>query len=169
MLQSGHSAEHCGASNTNSAAMREALLRSNDASRPRFALRHGLPHQHTPPFWADLSPFLAYTAAKRIPGYVPVIAPAHTCRVLPTPRGGIMALGDVVHVSTIEISHPDAGMIYDLDKEQAVRSREAILRMAATDRFAIAGAHVNAPGFCYVTRKGASCFFGPASEDVFEA
>jgi glyoxylase-like metal-dependent hydrolase (beta-lactamase superfamily II) len=99
-------------------------------------------------------------------GFVPVIAPGHTpghtCWLLSAPGGGFMALGDVVHVSAIQISHPDAGMIYDLDKDQAVRSRKRILDMAATERFAIAGAHVNAPGFGYVKRKGTSFVFEPA-------
>ena len=99
-------------------------------------------------------------------GFVPVLAPGHTpghtCWLLSAPGGGFMALGDVIHVSAIQISHPDAGMIYDLDKDQAVRSRKRILDMAASERFAIAGAHVNAPGFGYITRKGAAFGFEPA-------
>jgi glyoxylase-like metal-dependent hydrolase (beta-lactamase superfamily II) len=99
-------------------------------------------------------------------GFAPVIAPGHTpghtCWVLAASGGGFMALGDVVHVSAIQISHPDAGMIYDLDKDQAVKSRKRILDMAASERFAIAGAHVNAPGFGYVVRRGASYAFEPA-------
>jgi glyoxylase-like metal-dependent hydrolase (beta-lactamase superfamily II) len=100
-------------------------------------------------------------------GFAPVIAPGHTpghtCWVLSAPGGGFMALGDVVHVSAIQIPHPDAGMIYDLDKDQAVRSRKRILDMAASEHLAIAGAHVNAPGFGYVTRKGAAFAFEPAA------
>ncbi|MGA2943568.1 MAG: MBL fold metallo-hydrolase [Xanthobacteraceae bacterium] len=100
--------------------------------------------------------------------FVPIIAPGHTpghtCWLLAAPGGGgFMALGDVVHVSAIQISHPDAGMIYDLDKDQAVKSRKRILDMAATERFAIAGAHVNAPGFGHVMRRGASFAFEPAA------
>ena len=99
-------------------------------------------------------------------GFAPVIAPGHTpghtCWLLAAPGGGgFMALGDVVHVSAIQISHPDAGMTYDLDKDQAVKSRKRILDMAASERLAIAGAHVNAPGFGYVTRKGATFAFQP--------
>ncbi len=100
-------------------------------------------------------------------GFAPVIAPGHTpghtCWLLTAPGGGgFMALGDVVHVSAIQIPHPDAGMIYDLDKDQAVKSRKRILDMAASERLAIAGAHVNAPGFGHVVRKGASFAFDPA-------
>jgi glyoxylase-like metal-dependent hydrolase (beta-lactamase superfamily II) len=99
-------------------------------------------------------------------GFAPVVAPGHTpghtCWLLTAPGGGFMALGDVVHVSAIQISHPDAGMIYDLDKDQAVKSRKRILDMAATERLAIAGAHVNAPGFGHIVRKGTSFAFEPA-------
>jgi glyoxylase-like metal-dependent hydrolase (beta-lactamase superfamily II) len=99
-------------------------------------------------------------------GFAPVLAPGHTpghtCWLLIAGGGGFMALGDVVHVSAIQISHPDAGMIYDLDKDQAVKSRKRILDMAATEHLAIAGAHVNAPGFGHVVRKGTSFAFEPA-------
>jgi glyoxylase-like metal-dependent hydrolase (beta-lactamase superfamily II) len=99
-------------------------------------------------------------------GFVPVLAPGHTpghtCWLLSATGGAFMALGDVIHVSAIQVSHPDAGMIYDLDKDLAVRSRKRILDMAATERFAIAGAHVNAPGFGYITRKGTAFAFEPA-------
>jgi hypothetical protein len=45
---------------------------------------------------------------------------------------------------------------------QAVRSRKRILDMVASERLAIVGAHVNAPGFGYVTRKGTTFAFEPA-------
>src|SRR6516162_3764316 len=50
----------------------------------------------------------------------------------------------------------------DLDKDKAIQSRKRILDMAASDHLAIAGAHVNAPGFGYVRRKGATFAFEPA-------
>jgi glyoxylase-like metal-dependent hydrolase (beta-lactamase superfamily II) len=100
-------------------------------------------------------------------GFVPVLAPGHTpghtCWLLAASGGGFLAFGDVVHLSGIQISHPDAAVTYDLDKDQAIRSRKRILDMAATDHLAIAGAHVNAPGFGYVVRKGPSFAFEPAS------
>ncbi len=99
-------------------------------------------------------------------GFAPVLAPGHTpghtCWVLAAGGGGFMAFGDVVHLSAIQISHPDAALTYDLDKDLAVKSRKRILDMAATERLAIAGAHVNAPGFGHVVRKGATFAFEPA-------
>ncbi len=99
-------------------------------------------------------------------GFTPVLAPGHTpghtCWVLAAGSAGFMAFGDVVHLSAIQISHPDTALTYDLDKDQAIKSRRRILDMAASERLAIAGAHVNAPGFGYVVRKGPSFAFEPA-------
>ncbi len=105
-------------------------------------------------------------------GFTPVLAPGHTpghtCWVLAAGGGGrggdggFMAFGDVVHLSAIQIAHPEAALTYDLDKDRAIRSRKRILDMAASERLAIAGAHVNAPGFGYVVRKGLSFAFEPA-------
>ena len=100
-------------------------------------------------------------------GFVPVLAPGHTpghtCWLLAAPTGGgCMALGDVVHLSAIQIAHPEIALSYDLDKNAAIQSRKRILDMAASERFAIAGAHVNAPGFGYVVRSGARFAFEPA-------
>ena len=99
-------------------------------------------------------------------GFTPVLAPGHTpghtCWLMASGRDAFMALGDVVHLSAIQISHPDAALTYDLDKDLAIQSRKRILGMAATEHVAIAGAHVNAPGFGYVVRKGASFAFEPA-------
>jgi glyoxylase-like metal-dependent hydrolase (beta-lactamase superfamily II) len=99
-------------------------------------------------------------------GFTPVLAPGHTpghtCWLLTSGGGGFMALGDVVHLSAIQIAHPDAALTYDLDKDQAIKSRKRILDMAASEGLAIAGAHVNAPGFGHVVRRGASYAFEPA-------
>jgi glyoxylase-like metal-dependent hydrolase (beta-lactamase superfamily II) len=99
-------------------------------------------------------------------GFTPVLAPGHTpghtCWMLASGHEAFMALGDVVHLSAIQISHPEAALTYDLDADLAVRSRKRILDMAASERIAIAGAHVNAPGFGHVVRKGASYAFEPA-------
>jgi glyoxylase-like metal-dependent hydrolase (beta-lactamase superfamily II) len=99
-------------------------------------------------------------------GFTPVLAPGHTpghtCWLLAAAGGGFMAFGDVVHFSAIQISHPETAVTYDLDKDLAAKSRKRILDMAASEHLAIAGAHVNAPGFGYVVRKGASFAFEPA-------
>jgi glyoxylase-like metal-dependent hydrolase (beta-lactamase superfamily II) len=99
-------------------------------------------------------------------GFTPMLAPGHTpghtCWLLAARGGGFLAFGDVVHLSAIQISHPDTALTYDLDKDLAIKSRKRILDLAASERLAIAGAHVQAPGFGHIVRKGATFAFEPA-------
>jgi glyoxylase-like metal-dependent hydrolase (beta-lactamase superfamily II) len=162
----------------------------DDAGKPHYPNAEIVVHQIEADFWMggdgandsdkvkgnrartkiNLAPYRE--RVRRVPGdeeylgFTPVLAPGHTpghtCWLLPASGGGFMALGDVVHLSAIQISHPDIGLAYDLDKDQAMASRKRILDMAATEGLAIAGAHVNAPGFGHVVRKGTSFAFDPA-------
>jgi glyoxylase-like metal-dependent hydrolase (beta-lactamase superfamily II) len=161
----------------------------DDAGKPHYPNAEIIVHETEADFWMqpvdtstpervkgnrartaiNLKPYLDRIRRVRndeeVIGFTPVLAPGHTpghtCWLLAASGGGFMAFGDVVHLSAIQISHPDAALTYDLDKDQAIRSRKRILDIAATERLAIAGAHVNAPGFGYVVRKGATYGFEP--------
>ena len=165
----------------------------DDSGKPHFANAEIVVHATEAEFWMrpdvasdedrvkknrartriNLKPYLDRMRRVRdgeeFSGFTPVLAPGHTpghtCWLLAAGSGGagFMALGDVVHFSAIQISHPDTAVTYDLDKDLAVKSRKRILDMAASERLAIAGAHVNAPGFGYVVRKGASFAFEPGA------
>jgi glyoxylase-like metal-dependent hydrolase (beta-lactamase superfamily II) len=99
-------------------------------------------------------------------GCTPLLAPGHspghTCWRIGSGRDAFIAWGDLVHFSAIQISHPNAAVKYDLDPDLARRSRLRMLDMIAAERLAIAGAHVNAPGFGYLKRQGSSYLFEPA-------
>ena len=117
-----------------------------------------------------MKPYLERTRRMRtgeeVLGCTPILAaghsPGHTCWRIGSGGDAFIAWGDLVHVSAIQISHPDTAMTYDLDPEMARRSRRRILDMVAADRIAVAGAHVDAPGFGFVVRRGASFAFEPA-------
>jgi glyoxylase-like metal-dependent hydrolase (beta-lactamase superfamily II) len=103
---------------------------------------------------------------EQVLGCTPILAPGHspchTCWRIGTGRDAFVAWGDLVHFSAIQISHPNTAVKYDLDPDLARRSRLRMLDMVATDRLAVAGAHVNAPGLGYLKRSGASYTFEPA-------
>jgi len=87
-------------------------------------------------------------------------SPGHTVWRIDGGGGeSFISWGDLVHLSAIQISHPDTPLTYDLDPDKACRARKRILDMAATERIMVAGAHVNAPGFGHVVRKGLSFAF----------
>jgi glyoxylase-like metal-dependent hydrolase (beta-lactamase superfamily II) len=99
-------------------------------------------------------------------GCTPVLAPGHspghTCWRIGSGRDAFIAWGDLVHFSAIQIAYPEVGVKYDLDPDLARRSRLRMLDMIAAERIAVAGAHVNAPGFGYLERARGSYAFQPA-------
>lgn len=99
-------------------------------------------------------------------GCTPILAaghsPGHTCWRILSGRESFLAWGDLVHLSAIQISHPDTALTYDLDGQTACRSRRRIFDMVASERIVVAGAHVNAPGFGQVVRDGRSYAFESA-------
>ena len=100
-------------------------------------------------------------------GCTPMLAPGHTpghtCWRIELGKSAMLAWGDVVHFAAIQVSHPDTAVTYDLDKDLARRSRRRVLDMVATDRLAVAGAHLSQPGFGYIVRRGSSYAFEAAS------
>ncbi len=99
-------------------------------------------------------------------GCAPVLAPGHspghTCWRIAAGGESFIAWGDLVHFGEIQISHPDVAVTYDLDPDLARASRLRMLDMIAGEKLAICGAHVSAPGFGYIVRKGRSYAFEPA-------
>ena len=89
-------------------------------------------------------------------------SPGHTVWRVSAGRDAFLSWGDLVHLSAIQIAHPDTKLSYDLDADKAVVARKRVLDMAASERLMVAGAHVNAPGFGHVVKKGLSYDFVPA-------
>ena len=96
-------------------------------------------------------------------GCTPILAPGHTpghtCWRVLAGRESFLAWGDIVHFSAVQISHPNTAVTYDLDPDMARQSRLRILDMVASEKIVVAGAHVNAPGFGRVARRGATFGF----------
>jgi glyoxylase-like metal-dependent hydrolase (beta-lactamase superfamily II) len=86
-------------------------------------------------------------------------SPGHTVWRIDGGGEAFISWGDLIHLSAIQISHPDTPLTYDLDPEKARLARKRVLDMAANERLMVAGAHINAPGFGHVVRKGSSFAF----------
>lgn len=88
------------------------------------------------------------------PFLMPGHTPGHTCWRFDENDQTFFFWGDIVHLPAIQIRHPGASVAYDLDPVAAEKSRREILDMATTDKVFIAGAHMEAPGFGHVVRRG---------------
>ena len=61
----------------------------------------------------------------------------------------------------VQFARPGAGMGFDIDGAQAIATRQRIMDMAATDRLAVAGMHLDFPAFGHVARAGDGYAFIP--------
>jgi glyoxylase-like metal-dependent hydrolase (beta-lactamase superfamily II) len=93
---------------------------------------------------------LTGVAAFMQPGHTP----GHTAWLVHSGGESVLFWGDIVHLAAIQIPHPDAGLVFDVDARMACRSRRRVLDWAAADKLRVAGAHLDFPGFGYVTRRG---------------
>jgi glyoxylase-like metal-dependent hydrolase (beta-lactamase superfamily II) len=138
-------------------------MRENDGSEVESVLRMRARNR------INLAPYMSRLKTMRdresFLGCTPVLAPGHspghTCWIIETGAKAMIAWGDLVHFSTIQIEHPTIAVKYDLDADLARASRIAMLDRVAREGLVVCGAHVSAPGIGRVTRDGEGFRFAP--------
>lgn len=82
---------------------------------------------------------------KILPGITAIDArghtPGHTAYEISEDNDRLYILGDLIHVGQIQFAHPELSSIYDMDPEQAAKSRARILKMIAGSGSPAAGMH----------------------------
>ena len=87
--------------------------------------------------------------------------PGHTGWLVRSGKDGLLIWGDLVHLAAIQIARPDTGLVYDVDPQAACATRRRMFDRVAADKLAVAGAHLDLPGFGTIVRKGAGFAFEP--------
>jgi glyoxylase-like metal-dependent hydrolase (beta-lactamase superfamily II) len=104
-------------------------------------------------------------AGEAVPGVSPLLlaghTPGHTGWLIQSGNDGLLIWGDLVHLASIQIPRPDTGLIYDVDPQAACATRSRMFDRIAADKLAVAGAHIDFPGFGAIVRKGAGFAFEP--------
>jgi glyoxylase-like metal-dependent hydrolase (beta-lactamase superfamily II) len=85
-----------------------------------------------------------------LPGHTP----GHTGYRLDGGSQSLLVWGDIVHLPQVQAPEPEAGVVFDVDGDEAVRTRRRMLDEATTDRLLIAGMHTEFPGLAKVIREG---------------
>lgn len=80
--------------------------------------------------------------------------PGHVGYMVENGGSRIYFWGDMVVGAAIQLPHPEAAMIFDIDIEEGKRSRMKGIEWAATERVLCAGTHLPFPTFGYVRRSG---------------
>ncbi|MBS62571.1 MBL fold metallo-hydrolase [Salinisphaera sp.] len=73
----------------------------------------------------------------------------------------LLIAADIVHLPQIQFPRPDAQVMFDIDPEQAVRSRQALFAKVAASGELIAGHHIDFPGIGHLVADGAGYRFLP--------
>ncbi len=87
-----------------------------------------------------------------LPGHTP----GHTGYAIHSKGESLLIWGDVIHLTTMQFANPQWGVVFDADSEQAKKTRIAMLDRASTDHMAVAGMHIDFPGFGYVEKSGST-------------
>jgi glyoxylase-like metal-dependent hydrolase (beta-lactamase superfamily II) len=87
--------------------------------------------------------------------------PGHSGWMISSGKETLLIWGDIVHMPGVQFSCPGAGMGFDIDGAAAIATRQRIMDMAAADRLAVAGMHLDFPCFGHVTRVHEGYAFVP--------
>jgi glyoxylase-like metal-dependent hydrolase (beta-lactamase superfamily II) len=85
--------------------------------------------------------------------------PGHTGWLIQSGKDSLLIWGDLVHLAAIQIARPDTGLVYDVDPQAACATRRRMFDRVAADKLAVAGAHLDFPGFGSIVRKGSGFAF----------
>ena len=89
--------------------------------------------------------------------------PGHTGWLIASGRSSLLIWGDLVHLASIQVPRPDIGLVYDVDPQAACATRRRMFDRIAADRLAVAGAHLDFPGFGTIVREGTGFAFEAAA------
>ena len=89
---------------------------------------------------------MAGIEARSLPGHTP----GHTGYLVRGEDNHLLIWGDALHLGDLQPGDPKIGLIFDLDAEMALRTRQAVLEDAAREGWIIAGGHIT--GFGRVQR-----------------
>jgi len=104
-------------------------------------------------------------SAVPLPGHTP----GHTGYRLDGGSRSLLVWGDIVHLPQVQAPEPEAGVVFDVDGDAAVRTRRRMLDEAATDRLLVAGMHTEFPGLANVIREGAGYRIVPELWATFQS
>lgn len=92
-----------------------------------------------------------------LPGHTP----GHSGWLVASGAETLLIWGDVVHLPGIQFARPEAGMMFDVDAEQARLSRSRAFAWASADRLLVAGMHLDFAPFGHVVAAGSGYGFVP--------
>ncbi|MHB0776022.1 MBL fold metallo-hydrolase [Halomonas sp. WWR20] len=79
--------------------------------------------------------------------------PGHTSYLLSSGAEKLLLWGDVVHMHSVQLKHPEVTIAVDVDPKAAMASRTKLLAEAANERWLVAAAHLPFPGLGHLRKE----------------
>jgi glyoxylase-like metal-dependent hydrolase (beta-lactamase superfamily II) len=95
------------------------------------------------------------------PGHMP----DHAMYLVSSHGQQLLVWGDIVHVSAIQLPHPQATVKYDSSEADASATRRQLLEMAAGKHMLVGAAHITFPGLGHIAHAGAGYQWLPLNYD----
>ncbi|XUV80593.1 MBL fold metallo-hydrolase [Enterobacter sp. TMH.L2] len=93
-----------------------------------------------------------------LPGIEAIPAAGHTpgSVIYRVSRGGqnMLMWGDIIHAKAVQMPDPEVAIHFDVNQQQAVATREKVLKLAAQEGDWVAAAHIAFPGIGHVKQEG---------------
>jgi len=93
---------------------------------------------------------LADISAPLFPGIFAIAAyghtPGHTVYLIQSGDDKLLIWGDLTHAMAIQMPYPQVAVTYDVNPEEAILSREAVLKQVSGNRIPVGGMHIVYPG-----------------------
>ena len=103
-----------------------------------------------------------------VPGITSILLPGHTLGhsgfILESRGGKMLFWGDTMHFAEVQLLAPDVPVTYDHDPQQAVATRQSLLKYLVDEHIHVAGAHLPFPGVGTIAKKNNVLIFQPGVE-----
>jgi glyoxylase-like metal-dependent hydrolase (beta-lactamase superfamily II) len=100
------------------------------------------------------------------PGVSAIAAHGHTAGhnvfLIQSKGESLEIIGDLVHVSQVQLTHPEIAIAFDTDSDAAIASRRSVLADAALHGYLVGGEHISFPGIGHLRSSGSGFTWFPS-------
>lgn len=80
----------------------------------------------------------------------------HTVYVIESEGQQLYLIGDLIHVTAVQLDHPEVTIAFDTDQKEAAKARDKVFTEAAQKGVLVGASHIQFPGLGHVKKKGKS-------------
>jgi glyoxylase-like metal-dependent hydrolase (beta-lactamase superfamily II) len=82
--------------------------------------------------------------------------PGHTIYEVESQGKKLLLIGDLIHVTAVQLNNPKVTIEFDSDQKEAAKARDKVFTQAAKEGVLVGAAHIQFPGLGYLKKDGKS-------------